>query len=399
MLTFFHFGQKSALLLLFFVHGLVFSALLLHDGLRNGHKSSLWLSSFIFLCCLYISPFMLGYAGWYAMDGYREALFYLPLQQLLILGPVIYFYTRSLLNPDFRLRKSQWLHFLPAALYLLYSLIVLVGDKLLLDEIYFYADGRDKDLDPWYQVAGLVSMLFYFGLSLKHYENYKKLAFKVLSFAETVVYRWVQRYLLAVLVILLLRILFFVLNPEWGEFGSKFWYYLCFSILFYYISITGYSHAVRTQSLALGLSPLQQQVASINSLTLENKTELLRNDSKPTSGLDELEQWKEHLEQLMENEKLYINPGLTLLDLAEKLETTPRQISQIVNQGFHMNFNDFVNQYRTQAVIQKLSAQEHQIKTLLAIALECGFNSKSTFNRAFKKHTGLTPKKYLEKGI
>jgi len=397
MLTFFHFGQKSALLLLFFVHGLVFSALLLHDGLRNGHKSSLWLSSFIFLCCLYISPFMLGYAGWYAMDGYREALFYLPLQQLLVLGPVIYFYTRSLLNPDFRLSKSQWLHFLPAALYLLYSLIVWGADILVLDDIYFYADGRDKDLDPWYQVAGLVSMLFYFGLSLKHYESYKKLAFKILSFAETVVYRWVQRYLLAVLVILLLRILFFVLNPEWGEFGSKFWYYLCFSILFYYISITGYSHAVRTQSFSLGLSPVQQKVASINTLTLENKAELLRNDSKTSSGLEDLEQWKERLEQLMENKKLYINPGLTLLDLAEKLETTPRQISQIVNQGFDMNFNDFVNQYRTQAVIQKLSAQEHQIKTLLAIALECGFNSKSTFNRAFKQHTGLSPKKYLEK--
>lgn len=72
-------------------------------------------------------------------------------------------------------------------------------------------------------------------------------------------------------------------------------------------------------------------------------------------------------------------------------------MSQIVNQGFNVNFNDYVNSLRIAALIQQLKAGEHHTRTLLALALDCGFNSKSTFNRAFKKLTGLTPLEYIRK--
>ena len=62
-----------------------------------------------------------------------------------------------------------------------------------------------------------------------------------------------------------------------------------------------------------------------------------------------------------------------------------------------MNFNDFINQKRIEKVIQKMKNLEHQQSTLYALGLDCGFNSKTTFNRAFKKHTSLTPKQYLAK--
>jgi AraC-like DNA-binding protein len=62
-----------------------------------------------------------------------------------------------------------------------------------------------------------------------------------------------------------------------------------------------------------------------------------------------------------------------------------------------MNFNDFVNQHRIEALLQKIAEGEHSIQTLISIALECGFNSKSTFNRAFKRATSLSPKEYIEK--
>lgn len=394
----FHFGLKSSLLLLFFTHGLIFALLLLNMGWRQGSRSSCWLSLLIFLCSLYISPFMLGYAGWYARDGYREVLFYLPLQQLLLIGPVLYFYTKSLLDPAYDLQRKDLIHFLPAAVYLLYAIVVFVVDVLIVRAPYFYADGRDKDLAPWYQVAGLGSMLVYFSLSLRHYRRYKKLAFDVLSFADTVLYRWVERYLLALVTILLLRILFFLLNPEWGEFGSKFWYYLCFSVLFYYISITGYTHAVRMQSLFWTLAPGSGPAPTMQTLEAAGSFEPAGESDATSQILPDLDAWKAELEKLMQEENVYQNPGLTLLDVAAALNTTPRQVSQIVNQGFELNFNDFVNHYRTLALLRKFEAMEHQSKTLLALALECGFNSKSTFNRAFKKHTGTTPKDYLEKG-
>lgn len=391
----FDFNLKSSLLLFFFLHGIVFAILLLNSGLRQAQKSSLWLSLFVFLCCLYIAPFMFGYSNWYALDGYRETLFYLPLQQLFLIGPVIYFYTQCLLNTHFRLTRSESLHFLPALAYLLYALVVFTTDVFVLRESYFYANERDKDFDPWYQTSGLISMVVYFSLSLIRYLRYKNLTFQVLSYAEAVSYRWVQRFLLAFLTILILRVLFFLLNPEWGAFGSKFWYYLCFSILFYYISITGYTHAIRLGPTALPNLADFNNSHSLHTLQALNTGGILEQNPSSTPVIADLADWKWKLETLMITEKVYQNPNLTLLDIAEYLATNPRQVSQIVNQGFATNFNDFVNQYRTIAVIDKIKANEHHSKTLLALALESGFNSKSTFNRAFKKYTKLTPKEFL----
>lgn len=386
----FSFSLKSALLLFFFAHGLVFTGLLGAQGRVQGRRAHYWLSMFLLLCCLYIAPFMLGYAGWYGKDGFREALFFLPLQQLLLIGPVFYFYTKSLLNPGFLLTRKEIIHFFPAVIYLFYTLFIFIADVFILNDYYFYADGKDKDLDPWYQIAGFISMFYYFALSLSLYEKYKKRAFEVLSFAEEVQYRWVQRFLITLLIILILRILFFILNPEWGEFGSKFWYYLCFSILFYYISITGYTHAVRVGSPFWG-----KNLDSSNALESLPDLDFDKTGNAPQQ-IPDLDHWKAQVEMLMREQALYTNAGLTLLEVAAALSTTPKQVSQIVNQGFAMNFNDFVNHYRILAMIEKFKAGEHETKTLLALALECGFNSKSTFNRAFKKQTGTTPKDYLE---
>ena len=232
-----------------------------------------------------------------------------PFQQLLLIGPVIYFYTQSLLNKSFQLSKKDFWHFFPALAYFVYTLIVFVTDKLILHQYYFYADGQDKDLDPWYQVAGLVSMLLYLYLSLRYYAVYKKLAFEVVSFADSILFNWIQRYLLALLLISLLRVLFFILNPEWGEFGSKFWYYLCFSILFYYITISGYANSV--QSVIAVEAALSDQ---------ETPAQVPEKESKEPVELLNLPEWKDKIVQMMQAELLFENPNLTLSDVAEKTQ-------------------------------------------------------------------------------
>lgn len=395
----FDFSLKSSLLLIFFFHGMVFSILLLNKGIRHQDKSSIWLGVFVVLCAMYIMPFMLGYAGWYSGGIYREIMFFVPFQQLLLIGPAIFFYTQSLLNKSFRLSKQDIIHFVPAILYLLYSIIVFVTDKLILGEYYFYADNRDKDLAPWYQVAGFVSMTFYLILSLRFYAIYKKIAYQVVSFADTILFSWVQRFLVAFLIILFLRILFFILNPEWAEFGSKFWYYLCFSVLFYYITISGYSNSIKTTiAFRASLFGNDSDYPLKNSEIIEKEEIIVQEySSKEIVEIPDIDEWKEKIEQIMKAEKIYENPELALSDLSDILEINSKKLSQIINQGFKLNFNDFVNFYRTQAVIEKFQAGEHNLQNLLRIAFDCGFNSKSTFNRAFKKHTSLTPKEYLKK--
>ncbi len=109
----FTFGSYSSLLLISFTQGIIYSVLLLVKAIRTENKSNYWLSLFIFLCSLFIAPWMLGFAGWYDNQPYRDFMFYMPFQQLFFLGPIIFFYTQSLLNPLFKLTKKDFLHFLP----------------------------------------------------------------------------------------------------------------------------------------------------------------------------------------------------------------------------------------------------------------------------------------------
>ncbi|WP_435624568.1 helix-turn-helix domain-containing protein [Flagellimonas sp.] len=382
----FSFGPKSSLLLIFFFHGMVFSILSFRNGIIHQNQSSKWLGLLLFLYSMYITPYMLGYAGWYANKTTREILFFIPFMQVLLIGPVVYFYSQSLFDKSFRISKKRWLHFIPALLYAIYSLVVFITDKLILDDYYFYADGRDKDLANWYQVAGLVSMICYLILSLRYYNDYKSIIFQKVSYAESILFRWIRNFMMAFLAILILRIIFFITNPEWGEFGSQFWHYIAFSFVFYYISINGYTNALKTSVLSdinFHATPIfKEKEEEIGSLI---STEI---DVQP---------WKKKLSAVIEEDKLYENPRLTLSDVAEALNTNTKVISSVVNSGFEMNFNDFINYHRIEAVKKKLADGEHQNTTLLGIALECGFNSKATFNRAFKKNTSLSPKDYLQK--
>lgn len=388
-------GNKSVFLLFFFLYGLIFTIILGWSAYRNQLKSSAWLSLFLFLCCMYICPFMCGYAGWYSITSHRLVLFFVPFQQLFLLGPILYFYTRSLAQPDFSLSFRDALHFVPAILYGIYTLIVFIGDWFIFDEFYFYADERDKDLDFWYQMTGLISMLYYLWLSLDGYRRYKKRALETLSYADAVLFRWMPRYLITFSIILILRVVFFILNPEWGEFGRKFWYYACFSVLFFYIAIYGFAHSIR-QIVSFALLRPEWEPDEFEPQDLELSTSVNPSVKEQQIDLAFLSDWKHKIEESLLQDRLFRDPQLTLDKLAKQLDTNPKVISQVVNQGFEMNFNDFINQRRVEAVVQKMKAGEHIERTLLSLAYDCGFNSKSTFNRAFKKYKGSTPMQFIK---
>jgi len=118
-----------------------------------------------------------------------------------------------------------------------------------------------------------------------------------------------------------------------------------------------------------------------------------------SSVLPEVEQWKQKLHLLMAKEQPYLDPDLTLQQLAEKLRTNTSILSKAINSGFGQNFNNYINEYRVNAMREKMVLPKYQNYTLVSIAFECGFNSKATFNRAFKKFTGMSPKSYLEQQL
>jgi ligand-binding sensor domain-containing protein/AraC-like DNA-binding protein len=100
------------------------------------------------------------------------------------------------------------------------------------------------------------------------------------------------------------------------------------------------------------------------------------------------------LEQAMEKDKLYLDPDLTLAKLAASTTIPPKHLSQVINERFELNFNDFVNRYRIEEAKRKLLAIKAVDSKLLRIAFEAGFNSKSVFFSTFKKSTGLSPSEF-----
>lgn len=107
--------------------------------------------------------------------------------------------------------------------------------------------------------------------------------------------------------------------------------------------------------------------------------------------------YQEKLEDCMQIEKPYLDPELTLAMLADKLSVPAKHLSQIINEHFAQNFNDFVNSYRIRTAIAKLSDAKTREDKLLKIAFESGFNSKSVFNSAFKKNTGFSPSEFRQR--
>ncbi|WP_418510576.1 helix-turn-helix domain-containing protein [Corallibacter sp.] len=98
----------------------------------------------------------------------------------------------------------------------------------------------------------------------------------------------------------------------------------------------------------------------------------------------------------IESKKLYLNGKLTLNELAKSVNTNPKYLSQAINHSLELSFVDFINKYRVEESKKQLLKADNSILTLEAIGLKSGFNSKSSFFRAFKKHTNLTPKQFIE---
>lgn len=157
-------------------------------------------------------------------------------------------------------------------------------------------------------------------------------------------------------------------------------------ILSFLIHVVGYT-AIRQPEK---LFPVREHAATPD----EGK---LTEEKYQTSSLmpGEAKQGLEKLRRLMETEQPFLNSDLKLADLAAYLDMPPHHLSQIINQELGENFYEFVNQYRIDEAKKRLVDPANAHMTILAIALDAGFNNKSSFNRVFKKSTGMSPSAYI----
>jgi len=147
-----------------------------------------------------------------------------------------------------------------------------------------------------------------------------------------------------------------------------------------------------------GFKQTQIFVFSPNNLDKRSST---RESKYQKSGLKNLNSDKllKRLMDFMETHKPYLQPKISLSELALLLDISPHHLSQLLNEQLEQNFFEFINQYRVNAFKTALAEPANSHLTLLAIAEDCGFNSKSSFNRIFKEMTSQTPSQYASEAL
>lgn len=386
----FDFNIFSSLLLPCFIQGILFASLLFYRGRREDKLSDKILGWLLLLNAIKVAYWMLGYAGWYdTHDGFTSFMFYFPFNNLFWIGPLLYFYFLSLTNTDFKFQTEHYKHFILPVLWLLLFAVKLIVDFGFhrpfadTESTQYGTKGPWADIDKqqWIEVLSYLSFFYYLFITIKEFRQYQEYVKQNFSATEEISFNWLRNLLYAISAGVII-FLSFTITGEFIERPTyKFaWYaYLGLGITIYYLSIAGYFIPTK-QLFQLRFVP-------------ELITPQLTSVSKEEKPADDA--WKTKLLTYMQEQKPYLEPELNLGELSKALGTNPSMLSKLINESIGQNFNDFINEYRVKEVIAMFKAGEHKKQTLLGVAFDCGFNSKATFNRAFKKYTGQNPKEFI----
>lgn len=308
--------------------------------------------------------------------GYYDTWYHLMIEYNWIYGALIYFSVKSLVSPQFKLRQRDALHLIPVALQIAISIFVRSQN--------FYWDGTRESLSwlgywgyvAWmnyptkYVVASLIILVYVYQSA----QLLRQPSEKVEIIPENAA--WIRRmlllfggYFVVVLGILLTDLITF--DPRFYDdyyYFTRFYYYPFFvgvAFLTYWLGIAGFHTKDRPPHKVKPLIPAEEK-ARLSSLA-------------------------HRLQKAMAEQRYYSDPLLSLALLASHLDTKPYLLSKCLKWEMKQKFNDYINGLRIEELKRLLQNPQQDRFTLLGLALDAGFNSKASFNRAVKKHLGISP--------
>jgi AraC-like DNA-binding protein len=386
----------STPLILFIAGAGVLQAILLAALLYFHPKSDRSVTSFLSLHILTISIFMLMPVSEYFFS-WRSLAYLLPFQYLI--GPFLYFYIRSFKGAiTWRIAWPHCLLFIIIAGLMAFYYLPWVSEypaankpptEILLASItYVIVFTRN------------IQMLAYYFICRRILNRYQRSINQLYSETSKINLNWIKWLLngFLFLIITVLALIYFVVsNPE--NFSSF--------ILINTAVITPYIYVVAIKGIGQPTLWQIQPGASKKKIETEiNEVEALEAHTKKgnenlltTKKLPEaiLREVISRITLLMEQDKIYQEPELTLQALSEKLKIPSYQLSQVINDGMKKSFYDLINGYRVKEAKRLLLDSKNQNYTVLSVGFDAGFNSKTTFNTVFKKFTGFTPTEFRER--
>ncbi|MEM6343714.1 MAG: helix-turn-helix domain-containing protein [Bacteroidota bacterium] len=367
------YGFMSAVFLLSCVNGLFLGAILLFNQ-RLKTKANRALAFALIgaaIILLYESILYLG------LEEQYPFLMLIPFYLISSIPIGVYYFTVYFLRPDRAFGKWDWWILLPLSLEIL-------GEFLF---AAWYGDGAETSPYIWgdwvlsilSEGVGLVSCFVLLPRSLQKIMQYRKQLTAHYSTIPKQNIWWLQFFIYALIVISLIWLLSFLegmlgYDPDFTfaivALGLSF---LLFGLGYTMILGSASFQSIPTDDLSPNPEPKSKQ--------LSKKTDKYHKD----------------LLELMQQEKLFLNSDLQLRDLCQSLDISASYLSQIINEKEGKSFFDFVNYYRVATVKQRLISPEYEHYSIMGIALECGFNTKSTFYSVFKQFVGMTPSAYQKK--
>jgi AraC-like DNA-binding protein len=378
------------------LQGFIFAILLFVSS--KGRPANRLLGWLLFLAALASLKLFMSLKGWFDLPGMQLVDALVPMIVPMPIGPLIYFYVKSSLDPDFRLSAKDRLHFLWVIVDLVPNLVAFIfvwgaltlritsnpGPwGLFIDDYNIYAD-----IPRWFCIT------IYLWLAARQITS-SKVRHGSSGSGQAVVQapapahslRWLQQFIKLFLVFQCIWLLYLVpyVIPKYTDFmlGRFGWYpvYIPLTVLIYWLGIKGYlvSQTFSVRERIVGL-------AKVDAAKPENQSAL-----QPVL----VEKIIFSLRSAMEQDKLFLDPELTVATIAEHTGIGQKHISAVLNQHMHKSFNEFVNGYRINGIRQRMLSGDAQHLTIAGMAYEGGFNSLPTFQRAFKSILGQTPKEFL----
>ncbi|MEM7371892.1 MAG: helix-turn-helix domain-containing protein [Bacteroidota bacterium] len=360
------------LILILFVLGMLSLFLITHP--RGNRKSNTLLGILLLSWSLMLLDSLAIISGWTVS---HTRLAFWTNQLFLVIGPLLYLYTRSVLHPHFRLRAVDLWHLLPFVLILGATQI---GWQSLPADIRLEAVKTAYTMrEDW--LGGLILIIqaqfgIYLWLAFRELKRYSLQLKNNYSRGDQINLPWLRFFLWGILIVVgigaLQNLMRFLTDSnqgyEWSILISG------FALLTFFVWFT--LKALRQPEIFSGLPPLTPPPSERSMTEAEQAS---------------LRALADRLQSYMQEHQAFLQPDLSLKALAVQLSVSPRDLSQAINRILGQSFFDYINQHRITLAQQKIAKAEDPKITVLEIMYEVGFQSKSSFNTAFKKFTGMTP--------
>jgi len=364
------FGIIDIIILLGISQGLFLAITL--QFISNTNKKSNTILSAILVCamCMLIGRFL-----------YVRHLNYLIFQWSLVVdsvvflfGPLLYLYLKRFLFKNEKRASLPFYHFIPFASMLIFSLFFVI--KYSPEAYYqYFLDSNMMTIFSVISIAMMVLNSIYVIGSIQLIRTFKNSERNIFSFNQSPLV-FINTFIIAFSICIITWVISYI-NSFFNSFFSFINYDIIWVAIPVFIYVIGYFSLKQPELFRM---PLGENPNPKKNRLSENESKLLQ----------------EKLDSLMLNDKAYLKSDLTLKDISETLNTSTNNISWLLNNVYNLTFYDFINQYRIKEFIQKVEKKEHLKHTILSLSFDAGFNSKSTFNKAFKVFMKDTPSNYIK---